>query len=149
MPYRKSGKQKSRELRRRVLLPVHIRTSAGWGQACILNVSSRGLLIYASGLAPTDDRVELRQGNHAIVARVVWRKGQRLGLATEDVGRAGNDRDATACVARLQATDAACQLVAVHAGHVAVGDDESEPPGLPLRKSLHAIVGSTPTSGHA
>ena len=84
MPYRKSGKQKSRELRRRVLLPVHIRTSAGWGQACILNVSSRGLLIYASGLAPTDDRVELRQGNHAIVARVVWRKGQRLGLATDE-----------------------------------------------------------------
>jgi hypothetical protein len=84
MPHKRSAKQRPRELRRRILLPAHIRTSAGWGQASILNISSRGLLIYASGPAPKDNRVELRQGDHSIAARVVWRKGQRLGLATEE-----------------------------------------------------------------
>src|SRR3954447_9163403 len=84
MPHRRPSKQKPRELRRAVLLPAHIRTTAGWGQACILNVSSHGLLIYSSGVAPTGDEVQLRHGAHVISARVVWRKGQRLGLATEE-----------------------------------------------------------------
>ena len=66
------------------MLPARIRTSAGWGDACILNISSRGLLIYSNRPAPKDDHVELRQGEHVIAARIMWRNGQRLGLAAED-----------------------------------------------------------------
>ena len=66
------------------MVPARIRTSAGWGDACILNISSRGLLILSNGQTPADDHVELRQGEHVIMARVAWRRGWRMGLAAED-----------------------------------------------------------------
>lgn len=76
--------QKPRELRRRVLLPARARTAAGWSDACILNISSRGLLIHARRPAAQGSIIELNHGQHAIVARVVWADGQRLGLSAED-----------------------------------------------------------------
>jgi hypothetical protein len=66
------------------MLPARIRTTAGWGDACILNVSSRGLMIHSNRPAPKDGHVELRHAGHVIVARVMWRNGARLGLAAED-----------------------------------------------------------------
>ena len=66
------------------MLPTRMRTSAGWGDACILNVSSRGLLIYSNRAAPADGQVELRHGEYLIAAHVVWRNGQRIGLAVEE-----------------------------------------------------------------
>jgi hypothetical protein len=65
------------------LLPARVRTAAGWGDACILNVSSRGLLIHSARLAPEDNVIELRHGDHAIVARVMWRCGARVGLRSD------------------------------------------------------------------
>jgi hypothetical protein len=79
-----SGKQKSRELRRRVMLPARIRTSAGWGDACILNISSRGMMIHSNRPAPKDGQVELRHAEHVIAGRVIWQNGPRLGLAVEE-----------------------------------------------------------------
>jgi len=73
-----------RELRRRVLLPARMRTSAGWSDACILNVSSRGLLIRANQTIAEGSNIELRHREHVIVAQVVWRCGQRAGLQAED-----------------------------------------------------------------
>jgi hypothetical protein len=72
-----------RELRRRVLLPARMRTNAGWADACILNVSSRGLLIHSARPACDDRVIELRHGQHAMVARVMWRIGTRAGLRCE------------------------------------------------------------------
>ncbi len=66
------------------MLPARIRTSSGWGDACILNVSSRGLMIHSNRPAPRDGQVELRHAGHVIAARVMWRNGSRLGLAAED-----------------------------------------------------------------
>ena len=54
-------------LRRRVLLPARMRTSAGWSDACILNVSSRGALIHAKRPITQGSVVELRHGDHVIV----------------------------------------------------------------------------------
>jgi hypothetical protein len=85
MPTRRSSRsQKSRELRRRVVLPARIRHGASWSDACILNLSSRGLLIHTSRPAPTGSQIELRRGDHSIVARVVWRDGAKAGLRAED-----------------------------------------------------------------
>lgn len=85
MPYRNSHRlERSRELRRRVVLPARMRHGASWSDACILNVSSRGLLIHTSRQAPAGSEVELRRGEHVIVARVVWRDGARAGLRAED-----------------------------------------------------------------
>ena len=57
---------------------------SGWSDACILNVSSRGLMINApSACAAKDSTIELWHGEHVIVATVVWRKGSRAGLHAE------------------------------------------------------------------
>jgi hypothetical protein len=79
-----SGNKKPRELRTSVVLAARIRADTGWGDACILNVSSRGLLITSSRVGGEGSTVELRHGAHAIVARVVWRKGTRAGLRTSE-----------------------------------------------------------------
>lgn len=77
-------KERPRELRRRVVLPARLRAGAQWSDACILNISSRGLMIQSGRAGPTGSRVELRRGKHVIVARVVWRDGARAGLASDE-----------------------------------------------------------------
>jgi hypothetical protein len=71
-------------LRTNVVLAARIRANSGWGDACILNVSSRGLLISSSRVGGEGSTVELRHGQHAIVAQVVWRKGTRAGLRAKN-----------------------------------------------------------------
>jgi len=77
---------KNREERRRVLVPARIRTGASWNDACILNISSRGLMVHASSSAPISrgTYVELRRGPYVIVARVIWGEDGRLGLCAQD-----------------------------------------------------------------
>ena len=72
-----------RELRRRVLLPARLRNGAHWSDACILNISSRGLMIQSARAGPEGSVIELRRGEHVITARVVWREGSRAGLQSE------------------------------------------------------------------
>jgi len=67
-----------------VVLPARVRTPAGWSDACILNVSSRGLLIYSRDAADTGTTIELHHRHHTIVARVMWRDGARAGVRSED-----------------------------------------------------------------
>ena len=76
--------RRPRELRRRVVLPARLRLGEIWGDACILNISSRGLLIQAPRGAEQGSLVELRRGEHAILARVIWRLGARAGLRAEE-----------------------------------------------------------------
>lgn len=85
MPSRRaaSPKHKPREWRRSVLLKARMRTDEGWGDACILNISSRGLMIHAGRAADRGSVVEVRQGEHLIRARVVWRDGARIGLKAD------------------------------------------------------------------
>ena len=85
MPARKSSRaQKPRELRRRVVVPARLRHGASWSDACILNVSSRGLMIYTGRPIAPGTEVEIRRGDHAIVARVIWRDCGRAGLQAEE-----------------------------------------------------------------
>ena len=66
------------------MLHARMRANSGWSDACILNVSSRGLLINASAVsAATGSKVELRHGEHVIIAEVIWRKGTRAGLRSD------------------------------------------------------------------
>jgi hypothetical protein len=73
-----------RELRRRVVLPARLRTGARWSDSCILNISSRGLMIQSAHATAKGSVVELHRGDHVIVARVVWRDGARAGLRSEE-----------------------------------------------------------------
>lgn len=81
---RPQTQHRPRELRRRVVMPARLRSSAGWSDACILNVSSRGLLIHSACSGGAGSTVELRRGDHVIAARVVWRDGARAGLQTHE-----------------------------------------------------------------
>lgn len=74
---------KPREQRRTVVLQARLRGDRGWGDACILNLSSRGLLVYSASAAPPGSVVEIRRGEQAIVARVVWRQQNRFGLQAQ------------------------------------------------------------------
>jgi hypothetical protein len=75
---------KPRELRRRVVAPARLRHGAAWTDACILNISSRGLMIHTGRQIANGAQVELRRGDYVIIARVVWRDGGRAGLRAED-----------------------------------------------------------------
>lgn len=65
-------------------MPARLRHGSSWSDACILNVSSRGLMIHTGRPIPRGAEVEVRRGDHVIVARVVWRDGGRAGLRAED-----------------------------------------------------------------
>ena len=65
-------------------MKARLRWGAYWGDACILNISSQGLMIQTGRVAPEGSIVELHRGDHVILARVVWRDGLKAGLRTED-----------------------------------------------------------------
>jgi hypothetical protein len=73
-----------RELRRRVVIPARLRNGAQWSDTCILNISSRGLMIHSGRAAPKGSVVELRRGDFVIIARVMWRDGGRVGLQSDE-----------------------------------------------------------------
>lgn len=60
-----------------------MRTDSGWSDACILNISSRGLMIRSRRPAVHGSMIEVWHGEHVIVARVVWRDGPHAGLQAE------------------------------------------------------------------
>jgi len=67
-----------------VLLPARVRVGVSWSDACILNISSRGLMISAGSGIVEGSTVEVRRGDQAIFARVVWREGPKAGLRAEE-----------------------------------------------------------------
>jgi hypothetical protein len=66
-----------------VVVSARLRHGTSWTDACILNISSRGLMIHTGRPIARGHEVELRRGAHVIVARVVWRDGARAGLQAE------------------------------------------------------------------
>ena len=62
------------------MLPARIRLGDAWSDACILNISSRGLMIHSGRGVMQGSLVELRRGEQIIIGRVVWRNGSRAGL---------------------------------------------------------------------
>jgi hypothetical protein len=65
-------------------MPARLRHGSSWSDACILNISSRGLMIHTGRPVAQGTEVEICRGDHVIVARVVWREGGRAGLRSED-----------------------------------------------------------------
>lgn len=66
------------------MLPARVRAGAQWSDACILNISSRGLMIQSGRAGPEGSVLELRRGNYVFTARVVWRDGARAGLQSDE-----------------------------------------------------------------
>ena len=60
-----------------------MKTDAGWHDACIVDLSKRGAGLQAATAPPRGQYVEIRRGLHVIVARVVWSRGHRFGVAVQ------------------------------------------------------------------
>ena len=80
-----------------------MRLGGAWSDACILNISSRGMLLQSARPPGRGSYVEIRRGPHVIVARVVWAKQHRFGVKSQDclavdllVGEAGGSEGAAA-----------------------------------------------------
>lgn len=67
-----------------MIIPARLRSGAQWSDACIVNISSRGLMIHSGRVGPAGSMVELHRGDHVIIARVVWRDGSRAGLQSDE-----------------------------------------------------------------
>ena len=79
------AKHRPRELRRRVMVRARMRSGALWGDARILNISSRGLLIHTLRPVSEGSTVEILRGDHLIIARVMWSNAGRSGLRAEQL----------------------------------------------------------------
>jgi hypothetical protein len=102
------GPVKPREERRTTFLRARIRTEHGWSDVTIANVSSRGLMLQSVRPLQRNCFVEVRHGTACIVGRIVWARGAKCGLRTQDAidvagllsrapakrARAGEDRRA-------------------------------------------------------
>lgn len=66
------------------MLPARMRNGLGWDDACILNISSRGLMIYSKCAVEPGSKVEIHRGAHLVTARVVWRNNHRMGLCSPE-----------------------------------------------------------------
>ena len=81
---------KAREERRNVVLQAQLLGGRGRRDACILNVSTRGLLVYSDAAASPGSYVEVRRGEQVIVARVVWRRSNRIGPSSQQKLQVGD-----------------------------------------------------------
>jgi hypothetical protein len=61
-----------------------MRSGVSWHDVCILNLSRRGLGIQSAEPPPRGTYVEICRGRQVIVARVMWAKGHRAGLHSQD-----------------------------------------------------------------
>lgn len=76
---------KPREPRRKVMIQARMRLGASWSDACILNLSSRGMLVRGKGAPSRGAYLEIRRGHYVVVARVVWANADRFGVETQDI----------------------------------------------------------------
>ena len=67
-----------------MLVPARMQAGGRWRDACILNISSRGLLLHSSDAPGAGSYLEIRRGQHVMVARVVWSEAERFGVHTQD-----------------------------------------------------------------
>lgn len=74
---------KPRETRRKVLLSARMRLDAGWQDARIHNISSRGLLVAATRPAAAGTYVDIRMGCHTVIGRAVWSRDGFFGVRSQ------------------------------------------------------------------
>ncbi|HJO65737.1 hypothetical protein [Sphingomonas sanguinis] len=76
---------KNREARRQVLIPCRMKSVRGWGDACIHNISSRGMMLACDDPLEPGEYVDIRRGRQVVIGRVIWRRDRFSGIRTQDV----------------------------------------------------------------
>ncbi len=80
------------------MIPARILCDDAFKDACILNLSSRGLLLQTSQPPRRGAYLDVRRGRHVIVGKVAWSKHHRCGVRTQDplpIDELLNDREPT------------------------------------------------------
>ena len=75
---------RAREHRRKVLIRAKLRAGGLPIDACIRDISSKGLMVQTRVPPPRGTYVEIIAGNQTIVGRVVWGNDMRFGIITRD-----------------------------------------------------------------
>lgn len=75
-----SMSQRAREPRKPVRIGVRMKDDAGWCDAQILNVSSRGVMALCQDPPRRGSYVEIRRGTYVMVGRVAWTGSDRIGV---------------------------------------------------------------------
>jgi hypothetical protein len=75
---------KQREERKTVFVRARLRTDHGWSDVTIGNVSSRGLMLQCMTTPRRNEIVEVCHRNLCIVGRIVWTRGAKCGVRTQD-----------------------------------------------------------------
>lgn len=97
-----------REQRHKVLLRARLKSGDGWHDACILDLSRRGAGLQAASAPARGSYVDIRRGLHVVVARVVWSRGHRFGIAAQDdlpIHAIANDRSPPTATAAVRGGD--------------------------------------------
>lgn len=77
---------RKREPRRTVSLTARMRVGNDWSDVAIRNVSDHGMLLSAPEPPKPGSYIEVRRGLAGIViARIVWRDGDKFGVRARDV----------------------------------------------------------------
>ncbi len=66
------------------MVSARMRCGGSWSSVCVLNISRRGLGIQAPDPPPRGTYVEVCRGPVVVVARVMWTRGHRAGLFSQD-----------------------------------------------------------------
>jgi len=66
------------------MIKARMRGGPMWSDACILNLSRRGMLVQAQEAPTRGSFLEIRRGRHVVIARVVWARANRFGIRTQD-----------------------------------------------------------------
>jgi hypothetical protein len=72
--------QRTREPRKPVQIGVRLKNDAGWSDAQILNLSSRGVMALCQDPPRRGSYVEIRRGTYVMIGRVAWTGTDRIGI---------------------------------------------------------------------
>ena len=67
------------------MIPCRMKSVRGWGDACIHNISSRGMMIACDDPLVPGDYVDIRRGRQVVIGLVIWRRDCYTGIRTQDV----------------------------------------------------------------
>ena len=76
--------RKAREPRRDTVTPARVNSGGEWQDACILNISSSGMMLQAGKPPPRGHYLEVRRGSYVMIGRVVWSKDYYCGVQLQD-----------------------------------------------------------------
>ncbi|WP_133365896.1 PilZ domain-containing protein [Qipengyuania sediminis] len=76
---------RNRETRRTVRISVRVRTDAGWIDATVRNLSTRGMMLDSPQPLRRNQFVEVTRGHRRVVGRIVWSEAERCGLHSQDM----------------------------------------------------------------